>query len=347
MNNVIHKKMKLFILAIIVLIMLCLVFINYYSKRVYVRIDNSINNVIMSDIPSIDEDIIADNKIIKDKVNKNIDLNNIELNIKINNEYKLENLVSVDDIVEIEVNNINENYELYYSLKSDKLNTEYKKFDNNFLNNVTTPNKFNLYIKLVTKEYSKEINVGEFNVYDIVYEHNINTVEENKEIGTVYDEDGTIHLNEDGSEYLYDDIEVNKNIVINNNENETETLEEIEEDIKTEEEKENINLKGNIYIVEETDLNDFDIMGYIYIETEENVNIENDIFNDSNIYSITIKNNNFTINNENYYYDSIENEIKISNSNNEEVAITDIINNSKAEINDENELVIIKDEIMI
>ena len=354
MNKLIHKKMKLFILAIIILIMLCILFINHYSNKLYVKIDNSITeDIIISDIQNNEEEVIADSsvKVIKNKQTSN--LKDIEVRIKINNEYKEECLVSVNDKIDIEINNLEESYEVYYSIRNEELNTEYKFFENNFLSSIKTPSKFNLYIKVIVNKYSKEFDMGEFSLYDIVYEHS--SIENNKdtEIGTIFNEDGSIYKNEDNSEYLYENKDINKNIVIDNIELvEIDSKEEIipEESLITEENFEevvgkDVNLKGNIYVIEETDLTEFDITGHLYIETEGNITIDKDILTNSNLYSITISNSNFTINNESYYYECIENEIKINNSKNEEILIKDVLDNSKVEINENNELTIIKDEI--
>ena len=337
MKDVVHKKIKLFILAIIILIVLCLMFINHFNNKLYVKVIEEKNNdeIIFSDVLDIEEEIIADNTIKKEK-NK-INLSNIDINVKINDEYKEKYIVSINDKMDIEIINLDVNYQLYYSIRNNEINTEYKEFNKYFLKNIDTPCKFNLYVKVVVGKLSKEYNIGEFNVYDIVYEHN-SIKEENIEIGTIYNDDGSKYVNEDNTEYLYDDKEINNNIVIDNVES--------EEEIKSEENdnEENINLNGNIYVIEETDLNDFDITGHLYIDTEENVTIDKDILDSANLYSITIKNNNFTINNEKYYYETIDNQIKINNSNNEEVNINTIINNSTSKINENNELTILKDE---
>lgn len=353
MSNV-YKKIKLFILAIVILIMLCLLFINHYNKQLYVRIDNSISDVLISDIPLIEEDVIVDSTVKVNKIKRNkLNLDDVNIKIKINNEYKNEYLVSINDRVDIEVNNINKEYELYYSLRNDELVTEYKIFDSYFLNVIETPNKFNLYIKIVVGEVSKEFNLGEFSVYDIVYEYS-NDIKEEVEIGTIYNEDGTIYVNEDNTEYLYDDININQNIVIDNveiqesdiigisdiecNTNENVVIDSNELD------NTNIELKGNVYVVEGTNLNNIDVTGYLFIETDENIIIDKNILVDSEVHSITIISNNFTINNESYYYECDGNDITINNLQNEQKDINEIINASKVEVNENNELVITKDE---
>ena len=338
--------MKLFILAIIILIALCLLFLNHFNNKFYIRIDNSIEENIISDIENIDDEIIiADNSIIKE--NK-MNLDDIKINIKKNGIYKKDKIVSKNDLINIEIENINVNYKIYYSLKNENIITNYEIFTNDFLNKIDTPNKFNLYIKIVTNSNSKEFDLGEFKLYDIIYKHNSKNIEE-VELGTIYNEDSSIYVNEDNSEYKYDDKEINQNIVIDNVQFEEQTnnpKEEIilEENEITDEMKQAVNLKGNIYVVEETDLTEIEITGHLIIDTEENIIIEENVLDIETIHSITVKSNNFTINNEKYSYEYNENELKINNSNNEIVNIQDIFSNSSAEINELNELTIIKDE---
>lgn len=336
MNKVIQKKMQLFILAIIILIMICLLCINHYKNTVFVSANKPELIVDNSDHIEIEHEDIVKAPV---KKKNNINLNKVKIKVKINNNENYSNILSVSDVIDIEVKNIKKRYKLYYKIVYENSETEYKLFNSNILKNIETPNEFKLKIKVVSSKKSKEFELGEFKIYDLVYEHN-NELNEYVEVGNIINDDGTPYLNEDNSEYKYDNIEINKNIAIDNVDINT-TNEEILLENETEDK---VKINGNIHIIEETNLEDFDLNGYLFIDTEENVTINENILNDSNIYSITIKNNSFTLNEKTYNYDNNSDEIKIFDNENNKVEIKDIINNSATEFNENKELVITKDE---
>lgn len=274
------------------------------------------------------------------------ELDNATIDIKINNEIiESSNMyVNSTDRVEVLVNSVESEYKLYYLLK-DENNGEYKEFNNYMFDGITTPSKFILYIKLEIKGISKIFEIGNLSVYDIVfkYDKTEEITEEDIIIGKIEDEEG--------NESKYIDEELNKDIVIDNIENEVklesdnildleETSENNVEETKTNDEQKNLDesltnneqnsdetstnketeedlakiiLKGNIYLVEETDISNLEITGYLIIDTNENIIFatNEDKLLTSNIYTITIKSKEFSLNGVKYTYEYINNDLII------------------------------------
>lgn len=252
-----------------------------------------------------------------------IDLSEVDVVLSINgNDFKsnINNtlLLSKSDKLNVKVLNIDYNYEVYYSLNDDEINN-YKLFNENILNDIDSTNAYNFKLKIVVKDKFVEFDLGKVSIYDIIYVNN----GEETEIGTIY--------NEDGTNYLYDDKEINKDIVIDDGNHIIgkvidESISEENSEVIVEETKEernnnvndetnndqNINeddvtikVNGNIYLVEETDISNLEMTGYLIIDTSENItlNIYNDKLLLSNLYSITIKSKEFSLNGNRYTYE--------------------------------------------
>lgn len=70
-----------------------------------------------------------------------------------------------------------------------------------------------------------------------------------------------------------------------------------------------IKLKGNIYLVEETDITKLEITGHLIIDTNEDITYDNSKLN--NVYTITIKSKEFSLNGQKYTYEYVEDSIVI------------------------------------
>lgn len=265
-------------------------------------------------------------EVVEEEKEEIVDLSKVNINISVNDEV-LEDatniLLSREDKLDVVVNNINYKYEIYYALRSDKEFIDYKLLGENILDSFNNANKYTLLIKVVVNGESKEFEVGNISVYDIVFVYdNREEIKEDKEIGTIYNEDKTIYKNEDGSDYLYNDFEINQDIVIDSIEENKVSSEEIIDDTnKTDdtqnesilEEQVSIKVNGNIYLVEETDISKLEMTGHLIIDTSEDITF--DTYEEklliSNLYTITIRSKEFSLNGEKYTYEYVDNKLII------------------------------------
>ncbi|MBQ3020986.1 MAG: hypothetical protein IJD92_02025 [Bacilli bacterium] len=242
---------------------------------------------------------------------KKIILDNVTLDVLVN-DIKLEDftnvLVSKTDLIDIKVNNIDYEYEIFYALKNSDI-VNYELFDKNMFSKTEAPNKYTLLIKVVVKDIEKIFEVGVFDVYDIVFVYDKEEeIKEDIEIGTIYTEDETIYKNEDGSEYKYDNFEINNNIVIDN-------VEEVITENKVEITDENNDIKEET-IENDTLSEEQEIVIDTNIEENSNTNLpdnEND-----NIASKTESNSENNIINENIVGSNNDINNDLENNTNEE-----------------------------
>ena len=333
---------------------------NHLSVFAVIGIKNNIE--VIPDIK--DETVIPENK-----PEEIIDLSNVNILLNINNSSEdylinLNNtlLLSKSDKLNIKVLNMNYEYNLYYSLtesSESEDNSEYKLFNENILSGIDSTNTYNFKVKIVVEDKFKEFDLGKVSVYDIVY---TNDGDEQKDpIGTIYNENGSIYIPDGKDEYLYDNKDINNDIVIDNGDKiilgEDKTIEDNyinNENTSTDNVK--IKVNGNIYLVEETDISNLEMTGYLIIDTSENIIFDNfDVF--KNLYTIAIRSEEFTLNGIKYTYEYKDENIIIkkyneedigTDENKEEITIEDfvsIFNNEFIIKNDENkELVLEKNK---
>ena len=270
------------------------------------------------------------------------DLESVKIEVKINDELIENNNIYVNKIdrIDINISGLECEYKLYYLLKDNKNDSLYQEFNNYMFEEINTPSKYTLLIKIEVNNMFKVFEIGTISIYDIVFEYD-KTVEIEKDIilGEIKDENGL--------ESTYVDKETNKNIVIDNveieqevqntknvqeenitneeqevldtenkteeNENNSEDSDQVDIDQVNNEEVAKIVLKGNIYLVEETDISNLEIKGYLIIDTSKNISFktEEDKLLTSNIYTITIKNKEFSINGIKYTYEYINEDLVI------------------------------------
>ena len=172
-------------------------------------------------IEEIPEEIKPEEEL-NEEVKEEIDLSEVDILLNINDIDYISNkdntlLLSKSDKFDIKVSNIDYEYQVYYSLTGENDGIDYELFNKSILEDINTNNLYNLKIKVVVMDKYVEFDMGNISVYDIVY---INDGKEQKEpIGTIYNEDGTIYVPEDNDEYLYNDKDINKDIVIDNGDN--------------------------------------------------------------------------------------------------------------------------------
>lgn len=274
--------------------------------------------------------IIATKTVIEDKKEK-INLDNITINLKINDKI-IENYsnmyISTSDKVSVVVNGLEVDYKLYYLLQNEEGTNSYVEFKEDLFSNIETLSKYKLSIKIDVDGEIKVFEIGTVNVFDIVFVYDKD--EELKEdivVGTIVDENGV--------ESTYVDKETNKDIVIDSVEEELEenvennveikenkVIEAADENIdnsKNEELEKNLDdmatvkLNGNIYLVEKTDISKLEMTGHLIIDTSEDITFayENDKLLTSNIYTITIKSKEFSLNGIKYTYEYVDGDIVI------------------------------------
>ncbi len=234
---------------------------------------------------------------------KKIDIEDINIEVYkngklINND---NNYVSKNDSFDIKLNKTIKDYKLYYALTNDLEFIDYQELRNNLFNNLDAPKKYNLLIKLVINNEYKIYDMGTYNIYDIIYSNSIN--EDN--IGKLYDDNGEDLKNEDGNDYIYNDKNINNDIVV-------------KKDSDYLDDKAIVKIFGNVYLVEKTDISNLFITGNLIIDTNEDIITKNEIneLDYNNIYSITIKNKGFMINGIKYTYELINGEIIIKREDN-------------------------------
>lgn len=234
---------------------------------------------------------------------KKIDIEDINIEVYkngklINND---NNYVSKNDSFDIKLNKTIKDYKLYYALTNDLEFINYQELKNDLFSNLDAPKKYNLLIKLVINNEYKIYDMGTYNIYDIIYSNSIN--EDN--IGKLYDDNGEDLKNEDGNDYIYNDKNINNDIVV-------------KKDSDYLDDKAIVKIFGNVYLVEKTDISNLFITGNLIIDTNEDIVTKNEIneLDYNNIYSITIKNKEFMLNGIIYTYELINGEIIIKREDN-------------------------------
>lgn len=234
---------------------------------------------------------------------KKIDIEDINIEVYkngklINND---NNYVSKNDSFDIKLNKTIKDYKLYYALTNDLEFINYQELRNNLFNNLDAPKKYNLLIKLVINNEYKIYDMGTYNIYDIVYSNSIN----DDNIGKLYDDNGEDLKNEDGNDYIYNDKNINNDIVV-------------KKDSDYLDDKVIVKIFGNVYLVEKTDISNLFITGNLIIDTNEDIITKNEIneLDYNNIYSITIKNKEFMLNGIKYTYELVNGEITIKREDN-------------------------------
>ena len=316
--------------------------------------------------------IIATKTVIEDKKEK-INLDNITINLKINDKI-IENYsnmyISTSDKVSVVVNGLEVDYKLYYLLQNEEGTNSYVEFKEDLFSNIETLSKYKLSIKIDVDGEIKVFEIGTVNVFDIVFVYDKNEeLKENIVVGTIVDESGV--------ESTYKDKETNKDIVIDNIEKEEVIIEEninedneIKEEIliddveepdetSSEEEKEEnlddkatIKLNGNIYLVEKTDISELEMTGHLVIDTSEDITFayENDKLLTSNLYTITIKSKEFSLNGVKYTYEFIDGDIVIKRLEEEQEVVVEDFSNifNEYQINNkpENEELVLEKQII-
>ena len=294
--------------------------------------------------------IIATKKVVEEEnVEEVIDLSKVSLDVKINDEIVSDtNLyVSTTDKVSVVVNELNKEYKLYYLLQNEENTNTYQEFNEYLFKDIETPSKYKLSIKLDVDGEVKVFEIGTANVFDIVFVYDKNEeLTSDIVVGTIVDESGI--------ESTYEDMETNKDIVIDNVIEEeiveedilskddesienlpTNDIEEVGESNSEEnveenlEDKATIKLNGNIYLVEKTDISELEMTGHLVIDTSEDITFayENDKLLASNLYTITIKSKEFSLNGTKYTYEFVDGDIVIKKLEEEqEVVVEDFSN---------------------
>ncbi len=233
-----------------------------------------------------------------------VDLTNVTVDVLQNgNSVKEQSVVaSVNDVIDVRVNNITSEYKVYYALKNDinKDNLEYKEFVSGTIFNGNTPNKVTLSIKIVSLNTEKVFELNEFNIYDIVYNYDKNNEEKkydenNNEIPVSVGE-----VREDNKDLK--NIDDNQNIVVKDVTGENVILDK--------EKQATININGNAYLVDKTDINNMKFNGYLVIDTDKKIKFEDKI-DMSGLYQITIKSKEFDFNGIKYTYEIIDGKVVI------------------------------------
>ena len=300
--------------------------------------------------------IIATKTIVEDD-EEEIDLTNVTLNLKINNKVieDYSNMyVSTLDKVSVEVDGLEKDYKLYYLLQNEEGTNSYVEFKEDLFSNIETPSKYKLSFKIDVDGEVKVFEIGTVNVYDIVFVYDKNEeLTEDVTIGTIVED------NEVESTYV--DKETNKNIVIDNIETEEVIIDDVEEtdenniEEEKDEELENkatIKLNGNIYLVEKTDISELEMTGHLIIDTNEDITFayENDKLLTNNLYTITIRSKEFSLNGVKYTYEFVNGDIVIKKLEEEkEVVVEDfsnIFNDYQINNKPENEELVLEKQII-
>ena len=178
-----------------------------------------------------------------------------------------------------------DNYEVYYGLKNSNGDINYIRYiDEVIFDDITPYEEVKLMVKVVVGEDYIVDELNTVKVYDIIFDNNVLETEKNDENTNI----GIIET-DDEEPYLYNDEDMNNDIVVKEDEN-----------INIED-KAVVNLYGNIYLVEETDINNLELNGYLFIDTDERINSSNGI-DMSNLYRITIYSEIFNYNGTKYTY---------------------------------------------
>ena len=315
--------------------------------------------------------IIATKAIVEEEKEEVIDLTKVSLDVKINDELVSDTniYVSTTDKVGVVVKDLDKEYKLYYLLQNEENTNTYQEFNGYLFKDIETPSTYKLSIKLEVEGEVKVFEIGTVNVFDIVFVYDKNEdITSDIVVGTIIDESGI--------ESTYENMETNKDIVIDNvieeivedeNINEDDELkddlpidsgEETDgtniEDEKDEdlEDKATIKLNGNIYLVEKTDISELEMTGHLVIDTSEDITFayENDKLLTSNLYTITIKSKEFSLNGTKYTYEFVNGDIVIKKLEEEQEVVVEDFSNifNDYQINNkvENEELILEKQII-
>jgi len=246
--------------------------------------------------------IIGTKKVVEEQI---VDLSKVTVDVKVNDEV-VENvnhiLLEKEDKVELVLNNLGKDCEVYYGLRAvGEEDFTYEKYEGSI--KLEDAVNYKLFVKVSYVENAKLFEVGNIGLYDEVFEYDKNAqIEEDIIVGEIESENET--------PYDYKDKDINKDIVIDNTteENVEEIVQETEI-VNGEEITENnvtIKVNGNIYLVEKTDISELEMTGHLFIDTDEDIiftqNIDEKIILD-NLYSVTIRSKEFTLNGNKYSYE--------------------------------------------
>ena len=216
-----------------------------------------------------------------------VDLTNVKVNLSLNNNIINSNdriIVSKDDIININILNLDKEYKVYYALRSSDVNSvdTYNLYDSKIdVSGLEPTKKYNIIVKVVVGNTNAVFELNEINSYDIVY---MNDGSKEETVGEIRDNEN--------NEIDYSKVEENKDIAVKDI-----TSEELEN-------KAEINIKGNVYLVDKIDLSNLNITGYLYIDTDKEISTKDKKTIDmANIYKVTILSNKFTLNGVNYEYE--------------------------------------------
>ncbi len=216
-----------------------------------------------------------------------VDLTNVKVNLSLNNNIINSNdriIVSKDDIISVNVLNLDKEYKVYYALRSSDANSvdTYNLYDGKIdISGLEPTKKYNIIVKVVVGNTNAVFELNEINSYDIVY---MNGGSKEETVGEIRDNEN--------NEIDYSKVEENKDIAVKDI-----TSEELES-------KAEVNIKGNVYLVDKTDLSNLNITGYLYIDTDKEISTKDKKTIDmANIYKVTILSNKFTLNGVNYEYE--------------------------------------------
>ena len=221
------------------------------------------------------------------QVEEVVDLTNVKVNLSLNNNIINSNdriIVSKDDIISVNVLNLDKEYKVYYALRSSGANSvdTYNLYDGKIdISGLEPTKKYNIIVKVVVGNTNAVFELNEINSYDIVY---MNDGSKEETVGEIRDNEN--------NEIDYSKVEENKDIAVKDI-----TSEELEN-------KAEVNIKGNVYLVDKTDLSNLNITGYLYIDTDKEISTKDKKTIDmANIYKVTILSNKFTLNGVNYEYE--------------------------------------------
>ena len=231
----------------------------------------------------------------------------------------VENQERVFEIGKFNVYDIVFNYDNREELEEDVVIGELKNEDGTEYNYVDK--EINKDIVIINKEDNEleetnDVVLNEEKKEEIVTEGLESVLEELEEGNTTIKEE---HITlEDNNDSLNSDIETNTdiennedNINVENNVEEEKGNEEFEEEL---EDKATIKVNGNIYLVEKTDISNLEMTGHLIIDTNEDITFRTfeDKLLTSNLYTITIKSKEFSLNGVKYTYDYINEKIVIT-----------------------------------
>lgn len=241
--------------------------------------------------------IIGTKKVVEEEI---VDLSKVTVDVKVNDEVveDVNNiLLEKEDKVELVINNINEDCNVYYGLRATgEDDFTYEKYDGTI--ELEDGINYKLFVKVSNEEKYEVFELSNIGLYDKVYEYDKETeLEENIIVGEIESEDET--------PYDYKDKDKNLDIVIDNITEEVEVTETVNNQEVTDNSA-TITVNGNIYLVEKTDISELNMTGYLYIDTSEDIvfaqNIEEKIILD-NLYSLTIRSKEFSLNGKKYSYE--------------------------------------------